>query len=113
MNRTFRSYVIGFILSIILTIIPYFLVVNHLLRGEVLVAALLGFAMLQLLVQLLFFLHMGQESKPRWNLIVFICFISIILIIVIGSLVIMHNLNYNMNSSDMSNYLLEEEGIHK
>jgi cytochrome o ubiquinol oxidase operon protein cyoD len=112
-NATLKSYIIGFILSIIFTLAAYFLVVNHLLTGETLVAAILGFAMVQLVVQLLFFLHMGQEKKPRWNLVIFLSFVSIIAMIIVASLWIMAHLNYNMSPTDMDTYMIKEEGMHK
>lgn len=108
-----KSYVIGFILSIVLTLIPYFLVVNHIVTGWVLIAIILSFAVLQMLVQLLFFLHLGQEEKPRWNFWVLVSFVSIILIVVVGTLLIIHNLNYNMTPMDMGNYMMQEEGMQK
>jgi len=90
------TYIIGFILSIILTVIPYYLVVNHILASEMSYIVISVFAILQLLVQLVFFLHLGGESKPHWNLIAFVFTLFIIGILVTGSLWIMYNLNYNM-----------------
>jgi cytochrome o ubiquinol oxidase subunit IV len=113
MRGTLKSYLIGFVLSIALTLVPYFLVVNHLLTGEILIAIILGLAVVQLLVQLLFFLHMGQEKGPRWKLMIFTSFVSIILIVVVGSLWIMYHLNYNMSPMEVNEYTMEEEGIRK
>ena len=108
---TLTSYVTGFVLSIILTLIPYILVMDHLLTGMVLVAVLLIFAMIQLFVQLFFFLHLGRESKPRWKLGVLISFVSIILIVVIASLWIMQHLNYNMSLIQFNNVMNYGEGF--
>lgn len=91
-----RSYIIGFILSIILTILPYYMVVNHLFEREALLGAIVILAILQLLVQLIFFLHLGDESKPRWNLITFVFAIIVVGVVVFGSIWIMNNLDYNM-----------------
>jgi cytochrome o ubiquinol oxidase operon protein cyoD len=112
-NATLKSYVIGFILSIVLTLAAYFLVANHLLIGGGLYAAIFGLALIQLIVQLVFFLHMAQESKPRWNLMIFLSFISIIAIVVIASLWIISHLNYNMSPTQIDNYTFEQEGMHK
>jgi cytochrome o ubiquinol oxidase operon protein cyoD len=101
-NTLLTSYVIGFVLSIILTFLAYVLVVNHILEGALLVAVIVGLAVIQLFVQLFFFLHLGKESKPRWNLIVFAFALSVVVIIVFGSLWIMNNLDYNM-MHDMHN----------
>lgn len=112
-NATLKSYTIGFILSIVLTLAAYFLVVNHLLTKELMIAAVLGLAIAQLTVQLLFFLHMGQEKNPRWNLMFFLSFVSIILIIVVASLWIMAHLNYNMTPDEINQHTMEEEGFRK
>jgi|SRR5579859_5594901 len=110
---TLTSYSVGFICSILLTLAAYFMVVNHSLSDAALVACILALAVLQLFIQLLFFLHMGKEPKPYWNLTVFIAFVGIILIVVTGSLWIMYHLNYNMTPTDMNSYMLKEEGIQK
>ena len=106
---TLMSYIIGFIFSILFTLAAYFMVVNHSLGGTALVASILVLAVLQMFVQLLFFLHMGKEPKPYWNSTVFISFVGIILIIVIGSLWIMYHLNYNMMSQQMETKILNDE----
>jgi cytochrome o ubiquinol oxidase operon protein cyoD len=112
-HGSLASYSTGFILSIGLTIAAYYLVVEHALTGWGLSAALVGLAILQLLVQLIFFLHMTRESKPRWNLIVFLFMVLVIVIVAFGSLWIMHNLDYHMTSQDMDKHLLDDEGIRR
>ena len=84
------------ILSILLTIIPYALVVNHLLIGDSLIIAVIILGIVQLLVQLIFFLHLSSHPSQRWNLITFSFTVLIVVILVIGSLWIMYNMNYNM-----------------
>lgn len=66
-------------------------------------------AVAQLLVQLVFFLHMGKESKPRWNAIVFSFMLLVVGIIVIGSIWVMNNLHYNM----MPSYEMDEKMKHE
>ncbi len=91
-----KSYTIGFILSIILTVIPYFIVVNHMMPVEGIAIAVVLLAIGQLFIQLVFFLHLDRSSEQRWNLITFLFTTLILLILVIGSIWIMWNLNYNM-----------------
>src|SRR5664279_1324755 len=88
------SYVVGFVLSLLLTVTAYMTVVNHVFVGWQLVMAIVVLALAQLLAQLIFFLHLGRESKPRWNLVVFLFMLMIVVILVGGSLWIMNNLNY-------------------
>ncbi len=112
-NATLKSYITGFILSIILTLAAYLAVMNHMFDGGVLLTIILFFAFLQMLVQLVFFLHMAKESRPHWNLVMLLSFASVIFIMVVGSLWIMHHLNYNMSPMQMNNYLLKDEGMRK
>jgi len=95
-HGTKRSAAIGFFWSILLTFAAYLLVVEKWLSGPILLIALMTLAFFQLLVQLLFFLHMGHEPKPRWNLLVFSLMAIILVVIVLGSLWIMYNLDYRM-----------------
>jgi cytochrome o ubiquinol oxidase operon protein cyoD len=113
---TFRSYATGFILSIILTVGAYTFVQLHVLSHhkmfshEMLTYAFLGLAVLQFIVQLVFFLHLADESKPRWNLVVFLSTLGIVLILVVGSLWIMNHLNYHMTPTQMDIYMMKNPG---
>lgn len=106
-----RLYVTGFVLSISLTLAAYLMVVNQTLSKWQLVFAIATLAFIQFLVQLVFFLHLGRELKPRWKLGVFLFMVLIVLIVVIGSLWIMDNLNYRMMSPEMINeYMTKQDG---
>jgi cytochrome o ubiquinol oxidase subunit IV len=110
------SYVTGFVLSVVLTLAAYVLVANKLLSGGLLVAAIVGLAIAQLFVQLLFFLHLGSESKPRWNLTALLFAAMVVVILVIGSLWIMYNLDYqhaDMTGEELDQYIMEDEGIRR
>jgi cytochrome o ubiquinol oxidase operon protein cyoD len=110
-SKLLKSYSTGFIFSIVLTLIPYFLVSNHIVNGGLLVAILLIFAFLQLIVQLFFFLHMKEESKPRLNLFLFLSFLGVIIVVVLASVWIMQHLNYNMSLIQMDRVMKEGEGF--
>lgn len=84
-----KSYVIGFILSIVLTIIPLMLVLKHMLTGVALTASILTMAVLQFLVQLFFFMHIREGEKPRYNVMALILGIVFVVTIVAGSIWIM------------------------
>ncbi len=116
-NPKLSSYISGFFLSVILTLSAYYLVRYHLNTGhrvptdQIMIYLLLGLAFTQFIVQLLFFLHLGKESKPRWNLLIFISTVGLVFILVAGSIWIMSHLNYNMMPSEMNQYLIQQEGI--
>ncbi|PWU15944.1 MAG: cytochrome o ubiquinol oxidase subunit IV [Chlamydiae bacterium] len=92
----FTSYLVGFLLSILLTLAAYFIVVEHVFSSRILVPTIIGLGIVQMLIQLLFFLHLGQEPKPYWNCQLFLFMLTILIILVIGSLWIMQNLKYNV-----------------
>ncbi|MCB5187609.1 cytochrome o ubiquinol oxidase subunit IV [Methylobacillus caricis] len=91
-----KTYVIGFILSVILTVIPFALVMYPTLAPGVILISILALAVVQIIVHLVYFLHMNSSSEQRWNVMAFIFTILIIAIVVIGSLWIMFHLNHNM-----------------
>jgi cytochrome o ubiquinol oxidase operon protein cyoD len=101
----FVSYTIGFVLSVFFTVLAYLVVTEKLVAGWSLVGAVMTLAIAQLLVQLICFLHIGREAKPRWNLLAFLFMALILLVIALGSLWIMHNLNYHMSPKDMTHYI--------
>jgi len=105
-----RSYTIGFALSIILTLVAYIARVKHVLSGKGLMAVLLGLAVVQFVVQLFFFLHIGRETKPRWKLLMLFLMIIFVLIVVLGSLWIMYNLNYRMSPEQINQYMKNQAG---
>lgn len=102
------AYATGFGLSLLLTITAYVSVVNQSVSRNMLIAVVVGLAVAQLLVQLVFFLHLGREARPRLNLVVFLFMLLVISILVIGSLWIMQNLDYHMTPKQMDQELLEQ-----
>ena len=91
-----KSYVLGYVLSLLFTFISFIIVDRHLLPTFWLVAAISISALCQTVVQLVLFLHLGSESKPRWNFLVFLFMFLVLSVIVLGSIWIMHNLDYRM-----------------
>ncbi|MEJ8545551.1 cytochrome o ubiquinol oxidase subunit IV [Brevibacillus borstelensis] len=88
-HGSLKSYVIGFILSIVLTIIPLVLVMNHMLEKTALVITIMVMAILQFIVQLFFFMHIREGEKPRYNVQTLILGLVIVFTIVAGSIWIM------------------------
>ncbi|CAK9884108.1 MAG: Cytochrome bo(3) ubiquinol oxidase subunit 4 [Candidatus Erwinia impunctatus] len=91
-----KSYMIGFILSIILTAIPFWMVMTGSAAKETLIGVVIVCAVVQVLVHLTYFLHLNTSPEERWNLVAIVFAALIVLIVVVGSLWIMWNLNYNM-----------------
>lgn len=91
-----KSYMTGFILSVILTLIPFWMVMKGSASPTIVLGTIVVTAVVQILVHLVYFLHMNSKSDEGWNLTAFIFTLIIIAIVVIGSIWIMWNLNYNM-----------------
>jgi cytochrome o ubiquinol oxidase operon protein cyoD len=91
-HGSLKAYVIGFFSCLLLTLISFSIVYAKLFSLQVLFYTLIGLAIVQAIVQLLFFLHVGQEAKPRWETISFCFMVMCLLIIVIGSLWVLNDL---------------------
>lgn len=109
-----RSYTTGFVLSLVLTLAAYIIVVNDVWAGWAMVGALAVLAVAQLFVQLIYFLHLGRESKPRWNLSVLLFAVMVVGILVFGSLWIMSNIQYNHHHgaepAGTDQFIIHDEG---
>jgi cytochrome o ubiquinol oxidase operon protein cyoD len=92
----FQTYSAGFGLSVILTLLAFWVVSAKLYTPAFTVGIIVTLAIIQLFVQLLFFLHLGDETKPRWRLTTLGFGLLVVVIVVFGSLWIMEHLNYNM-----------------
>ena len=95
-NTRFKPLIWGFTISFVFTLIAYYIVVQHLLVGWKLITAVISLAISQGIAQLVFYLHLGIESKPRWNLMIFLFMVLIMIIVLGGSMWIMRNLDYNL-----------------
>ena len=95
-NVSLKPQFIGFVLSFLLIIGAYRIVTSHHLSNGLLSLTIVSAAIAQALIQLVFFLHLGLESKPRWNIITFLFTLLVIVLIIGGSLWIMNNINYNL-----------------
>lgn len=91
-----KGYIIGFIASLVLTIIPFYFAYTGVLSREATIEILIITAVLQLLVHLVYFLHMDSSEKGRFNALSFAFTAVIVFIVIAGSIWIMWNLNHNM-----------------
>jgi cytochrome o ubiquinol oxidase operon protein cyoD len=92
-----KSYLVGFLLSVVLTAIPFWLVMANPLANPGWTAALvIIFAIAQILVHTVCFLHVNTQAEGGWTLIAYVFTGVIVFITIIGSLWIMYHLNTNM-----------------
>jgi cytochrome o ubiquinol oxidase operon protein cyoD len=96
-HATPRGYLTGFALSVVLTALPFWLVMGKVLPGPVLTsAAVLAFAAVQVVVHMLYFLHMNAKVEQGWSLLALIFTVVLVVIMLAGSVWVMHHLNTNM-----------------
>ena len=96
-HGTFKSYMTGFVLSVILTAIPFWLVMAKVFESPVTTAALvMALGAIQIVVHMIYFLHMDTKSEGGWNMMALMFTIVLVVIALSGSLWVMHNLNVNM-----------------
>jgi cytochrome o ubiquinol oxidase operon protein cyoD len=91
-----KSYLIGFVLAVILTVVPFAMVMHGGFSVETTVVTVVALAVVQMLVHLVYFLHMDTSGEQRWNVLAFIFTAVIIGICAGGTLWVMYNMNVNM-----------------
>jgi cytochrome o ubiquinol oxidase operon protein cyoD len=95
-HGSLRSHLTGYVLSLVLTFISFGAVMGELLPPRAGLLMIVTLCIVQLLVQLVFFLHLGPRKGQRGNTAIFACTVFLIAIVVSGSLWVMHNANLNM-----------------
>ena len=96
-HGTMGQLMIGFALAAILTIIPFYLVMAEVeMARSTLVGIIMGLGAVQIIVHLVYFLHLKRSSEEGWNFFAAIFAVVILVIVLAGSLWVMHNMNENM-----------------
>lgn len=95
-EKTIKSYLTGLILALILTCLAFGAVSQHWFSLSGTYAFIIALAVVQLVVHVICFLRLNFSKEGRWNTLPFLFTILVILVILLGSLWIMYNLNYNM-----------------
>jgi cytochrome o ubiquinol oxidase operon protein cyoD len=96
-HGSLKGYVIGFVLSVILTAIPFWLVMADVFGNSVVTALIvMEIAVLQIFVHMYYFLHMNTSSQGGWTMMALIFTVVVVLITFIGSMWVMHHLNSYM-----------------
>lgn len=92
----FKSCIAGFILSVVLTAIPFALVLSSITSRSAILFGIFGAGTIQILVHLHYFLHLDASSAARWNILALLFTLLIMILFVGGTIWIMYNLNYRM-----------------
>jgi len=92
-----KGYATGFILSVILTAIPFWLVMAKVLPTPRMTAfVILGFAAVQMVVHMVYFLHMNAKVESGWSLLALLFTVALVVILLAGSVWVMYHMNTNM-----------------
>ncbi len=96
-HGSFRDYLIGFGLSVVLTAIPFWIVMDNVFRSPTVAAfVIMAFAVVQIVVHMIYFLHMNTQSEGGWTVLALIFTVILVVITLTGSLWVMHHLDSNM-----------------
>ena len=92
-----REYWIGFLLSVLLTAPAFALVMTGIIPDPRVTAGIvMALAMVQIVVHMIYFLHMNTKSENGWTMLALIFTAIIVLIVIAGSLWVMYHMNLNM-----------------
>ncbi len=94
---TFRSYMTGFVLSVILTAIPFWLVMGNVLNDTLVTSiVIMAFAAVQIVVHMIYFLHMNTKSEGGWTFLALLFTLTLVVITLAGSIWVMYHMDQNM-----------------
>ena len=96
-HGTRGSYPKGFFLSVILTAIPFWAVMTGAFKDPSTAAlVVMVFAVAQIVVHMIYFLHMSGKSEGGWTMMALIFTIILVVITLSGSIWVMYHMNMNM-----------------
>jgi len=96
-HSTFSAYIIGFFLSVVLTAIPFWLVMAKVIDSRSTAALALGaFAVVQILVHMICFLHMNGKAEGGWTMLSTIFSVIFVAVTIAGTLWVMFHMNTQM-----------------
>jgi cytochrome o ubiquinol oxidase operon protein cyoD len=96
-HGTLKSYLTGFVLAVILTAIPFWLVMGKVFSTSSTTAlVVMAFAVVQIVVHMVYFLHMNTRSEGGWSMLALIFTVVLVVITLSGSIWVMYHLNTNM-----------------
>ncbi|MYM22037.1 cytochrome o ubiquinol oxidase subunit IV [Duganella sp. FT135W] len=99
-HGSLKDYAIGFILSVILTAIPFWLVMNHAFeKSSTTAIVVLAFAAVQVIVHMVYFLHMNGKAEGGWSMLATVFTVVLLFIVLSGSIWVMYHMNKNMMPS--------------
>lgn len=97
MHATFKGYVTGFVLSVILTAIPFWIVMDKVFdKSSTTALVILAIGAVQIVVHMIYFLHMNSKVEGGWSMLAMMFTLVLVVITLSGSLWVMYHLKQNM-----------------
>ena len=93
---TLGTYLAGFILAVALTVIPFALVMTSTIGGTAAVAVLALLAAGQMVVHLVFFLHLDRWSEQRSSIVILVYTLIIVAVLIGATVWILYHLETNL-----------------
>jgi cytochrome o ubiquinol oxidase subunit IV len=96
-DSTFKGYMTGFVLAVVLTAIPFYVVMGKLFSSSLVTAAvILAIGVVQIVVHMIYFLHMDGKAEGGWSMLALMFTLVLVVITLSGSMWVMYHLNHNM-----------------
>ncbi|RYF14183.1 MAG: cytochrome o ubiquinol oxidase subunit IV [Comamonadaceae bacterium] len=99
-HATVKGYVVGFLLSVVLTAIPFWLVMANVLPKQATTFIIVAFAAVQMVVHMVYFLHLNAKVEGGWSLLALVFTAALVIIMLAGSIWVMYHMNANMMPVD-------------
>ena len=94
---TVRGYLTGYVLAVVLTAISFWVVMSGAIQSSTVAGlVLVGLGMVQIVVHMVYFLHMNSRSEGGWNLLALIFTLIMVVVVLTGSMWVMHHMDANM-----------------
>lgn len=96
-HGTVSGYVTGFVLSVILTAIPFWIVWSNVFDSSLITSVvIMAFAIVQIFVHMIYFLHMNTKSEGGWTFIALVFTMTLVIVTLVGSIWVMYHMDRNM-----------------
>ena len=97
LHVTRSDYIKGFVLAVILTAIPFWLVMAGVIQNRTTAVLVLGvLAAVQIVVHMVYFLHMNGKIQGGWTMLSTLFTIVFVAVTLAGTLWVMFHMNANM-----------------
>ncbi|AVO50455.1 cytochrome o ubiquinol oxidase subunit IV [Melaminivora suipulveris] len=97
LHVSLSDYIKGFVLAVILTVIPFWLVMGGVIQDRATLVVVLGvLAAVQIIAHMVYFLHMNGKVQGGWTLLSTIFAVVFVAVTIAGTLWVMFHMNAHM-----------------